>query len=165
MKVLYAEYYRNLLRIAIDLTGDEEASEDIVQETFVHVWLNAKELGRYHERSIEHYLVRVIRNKAITYYKEHLYISKQMIKFVNGHHVDAVADSPERQMIQVEITREIRDVIAKFPKREYQCLMMKIDEELDDEQISNRLNVTVKAVQRSLTSAKKRLRTHLQARK
>jgi DNA-directed RNA polymerase specialized sigma24 family protein len=41
--------------------------------------------------------------------------------------------------------------------------MMKIEEELHNEEIALRLGVGVKAVEKSLTSAKKRLRSRLQA--
>lgn len=165
VKVLYAEYYKNLVRIAFDLTHDQDVSEDIVQETFAHVWLNARKLGKYHERSVQHYLVRVVRNKSVSYYKEKLYINKQMIKYLNGQPLDAFVDSPETQMIRLEMSQEVRDMIAKFPKREYQCLTMRIDGELDNDEISARLKISVKAVERSITSAKKRLHRHLYAKK
>jgi RNA polymerase sigma factor (sigma-70 family) len=165
MKLLYAEYYNSLVRIAFSLTHDNEVSEEIVQDTLVHVWLNAQKLCQYHERSIEHYLVKVVRNKAISYYKENLYINKQMIKFLNGRPYDPSVDSPEAHMIHLEMSKEIRDLIAKFPRREYECLAMRIDEELDNHEISARLKVSVKEVQRAITSAKKRLRRHLDSKR
>lgn len=165
MEILYDEYYHILVSIAFGLTHDEEASEDIVQDTFVHVWLNAKKLGQYHERSIQHYLVRVVRNKAVSYYKERLYINKQMIKYLNGRPFDPFVNSLETQLIRVEMTEEIRALIARFPRREYQCLTMRIDGEMDNKEISARLKISVKAVERSITSAKKRLRKHLDAKR
>lgn len=82
---------------------------------------------------------------------------------MNGHTFGLAEQSIEARIIQVEITEEILQIIARFPKRERECLMMKIEEELHNEEIALRLGVGVKAVEKSLTSAKKRLRSRLQA--
>lgn len=165
MKILYAEYYRHLVRIAHDLTHDPCVSEDIAQDAFVHVWSNAKKLGRGHERSILHYLVKVVRNKSMSFYKEHEYVKKQMAKFAEEQAYEDFIESPETQMIRLEMRQELRSVIDRFPKRECQCLTMQIDEELSNQEISDRLDVSVKAVERSITCARKRLRIHLRSKK
>lgn len=155
------QYYKSLVQIAFNLTHDKSASEDIVQDTFTYVWQNAKELGNYHERSIQHYLVRIVRNKSATFFHESVQLSKRKIRFLNGHSFDRSVESIEFRMIQIEVTEDILKIIARFPKRERECLMMKIEEELGNDEISSRLGVGVKAVERSLTSAKKRLRERL----
>jgi RNA polymerase sigma factor (sigma-70 family) len=104
-----------------------------------------------------------VRNKSITFYNENVQLSRKKIRFVNGHTYDLTQDSIESKIIQIEVTQEILGIIARFPKRERECLMMKIEDELDNDEISVRLGVGVKAVERSLTSAKKRLRRRLQA--
>lgn len=81
---------------------------------------------------------------------------------MNGQSFGLAEQSIEARIIQVEVTQEILEIIARFPKRERECLMMKIEEELHNEEISSRLGVGIKMVEKSLTSAKKRLRKHLQ---
>lgn len=162
VKILHDIHYKGLLRIAFNLTHDEDAAKDIVQDTFIHVWQHSRELGNHHERSIQHYLVRIVRNKSIDYYNENVTLGKGKIRLMNGHSFGLAEQSIEARIIQVEVTQAILDIIASFPKRERQCLMMKIDEELHNEEISSRLGVGIKMVEKSLTSAKKRLRKHLQ---
>jgi RNA polymerase sigma factor (sigma-70 family) len=163
IKILYDQYCKSLLKIAYRLTHDHDASKDIVQEAFAHVWKNARELGNHHERSIQHYLVRIVRNKSVNYYNENVALGQRKIRLMNGHTFGLAEQSIEAKIIQVEITEEILQIIARFPKRERECLMMKIEEELHNEEIALRLGVSVKAVEKSLTSAKKRLRSRLQA--
>ncbi len=160
IEFLYDQYYYSLVSIARRLTHDQKASEDIVQETFLHVWENHKQLGQYHERSIEHYLVRVVKNKSISRYKRTLQLNERKIEFFNGYSVHSNDPSIEDQIIQVEIDKEIRQLITSFPRRERECLLMKLDEEMTTEQIAERLNVSRKAVERSITSANKRLRKY-----
>lgn len=163
VQILYDLHYESLLKIAFNLTHDKDVSKDIVQDAFAHVWQNAKALGRDTERSIQHYLVRIVRNRSITFYHDHVSVSKRKVRWMNGRHFGPTERSIEEHIVQLEITQEILDMIARFPKRERQCLMMKINEELHNEEISSRLGVGVKAVEKSLTSAKKRL--HRQLRK
>ncbi len=162
---LYDQHYHSLIKIARSLTHDHKASEDIVQETFVHVWENHKRLGEHHERSIQHYLVRVVKNKSISHYKRTLERHEQKALYLNGQRLAARDHSIETEIIQSEISREIRRVIVTFPKREKECLLMKMDEEMTLEQMAERLNVSKKAVERSLTSANKRLRQYWETRK
>lgn len=153
--ILYEKYYHILVDVAESYVHDRKAAEDIVQETFIHVWERHRNLGQPNERSIEHYLIRVVRNKSITCYNKRL---RQRTSDMSGHRFPAQETSTEMQMIGLEISREIRSVIQAFPARERQCLLMKIDEEITAQQIADRLNVSRKAVERSLTSAYKRLR-------
>ena len=162
---LYDRHYHGLIKIAKSLTHDLKASEDIVQETFVHVWEHHKRLGQQHERSIQYYVVKVVKNKSISYYKRTLERHEQKALYMNGQRLVARDNPVETDIIQLEISREIRRVIITFPKREKECLLMKMDEEMTLEQMAERLNVSKKAVERSLTSANKRLRQYWETRK
>lgn len=165
IEFLYDQYYQSLISIAKRLTHDEKVSEDIVQETFVHVWENHKQLGQYHERSIEHYLVRVVKNKAISRYKRTLQLNERKIEFINGHSFSSNDPSVEDQIIKTEVNSQIRQIINSFPRREKECLLLKLDEELTTDQIAERLKVSRKAVERSITSANKRLRKYWSSKK
>lgn len=159
IEFLYDQYYRSLVSIAKKYTHDQKASEDIVQETFLHVWENHKQLGQHHERSIEHYLVRVVKNKAITFYKRSLQINVQKMEFFKEAPCSADL-SIEDKIIKCEVENEIRHIIKTFPRREQECLMMKLNEELSTEQIALRLGVSKKAIERSITSGNKRLKKY-----
>ena len=160
IEILYHHYYRSLLNISRHLTSDEKASEDIVQETFVHVWENYKSLSTDHERSLQFYLVRVVKNKSITHYKNAIRSSRQNAEYFDEFLLSLSQPSVETTVIKSETGREIREVISTFPRREKECLLMKLDEEMTVGQMSERLQISGKAVERSLTSAKKRLKKY-----
>jgi DNA-directed RNA polymerase specialized sigma24 family protein len=48
-------------------------------------------------------------------------------------------------------------ILSGFPRRERECLLMQVDGEMPVKEIARRLKISKKAVERSLTSAKKRL--------
>lgn len=158
IELLYSLYGKSLLNLAKKWTSNPEAAADIVQETFLYVWKNSQRLAEFHDRSIEHYLVKIVKNKSITFFNH----SKKLEGVKTQWWVDqtlSIGDKgTESKLIENEIILEIRQMIATFPERERQCLLMKIDGELTTAQIAAALKVSPKAVERSLTSARKRLR-------
>lgn len=157
IELLYDLYHKSLVRLAKSLTHDEEIAEDIVQEAFLHVWVKRAELCNDHTNSFEHYLVRVVRNKAITQYnKDKLKNNTYSMGLNYQHHTND--HTIENEIIQVEFVNEIRKVIAKFPRTERDRLLMNIDQEMSIDQIADQHNVSRKAVEGSLTRARKRLR-------
>jgi len=164
IKILYDHYYQDLLKIACRLTHDNDAAKDIVQEAFAHLWKNARKLGNHFKLPIQYYLIRIVRNKSISYYHEKVALGQRKIQMMTDNAFRSMDQSVEARIIQVEMGAEILEIIARFPKRERECLMMKIRDELRNEEIALRLGVGVKAVERSLISAKKRLRDRLLSR-
>jgi len=156
VEILWDRHADGLTRIAFNLTHDGEACKDIVQDTFEYLWENSREIAKHRDRSLQQYLVGIVRNKSVTYYREIKLLHKRKVFFMDSLSRDE--DPVESQMIQLEITQEILNIIARFPKRERECLFMRIDEDLSNGEIAARLGVGVKAVERSLASAKKRLR-------
>jgi RNA polymerase sigma-70 factor (ECF subfamily) len=135
-------------------------SEDIVQETFVHIWENYRRLSEHHERSIQFYLVKVVRNKSVSHFSNNLRTAKNKISYLGEQSVNPLEHTTETAIIQAELHNHIRRLVDSFPQREKQCLMMRIVDELTVEQIAERLKVSKKAVERSITSANRRLRKY-----
>lgn len=149
--ILRAHYGPRLLGFSARLTGNPVAAEDIVHDTFLHVWEHHHKLAQHHQQSIENYLVRVVRNKSITYYKKsrHLVFDETCLR--------AQTDSPEATFVHQQLMRVIRELIDTFPPRERLCMSLWLDG-LNADQIASQLKVTVKAVEARLTTARKRLR-------
>jgi RNA polymerase sigma-70 factor (ECF subfamily) len=154
VEILYGFYYKSLGSIARSLTRDSVVAEDIIQETFLAVMRNSRQLSKSHERSIEHYLVRVVRNLSVSYYKR-----KKLLRFEDmAVSTRELADAPmEGGVSQADTIQFVRRAVRTFPKRERECLMMKIDGNVSPDEIASRLNISRKSVERSLTSAIKRL--------
>jgi RNA polymerase sigma factor (sigma-70 family) len=164
VEFLYDRYYYRLISIAEGIARDRKVSEDIVQETFVHVWEHHRRLSRRTDLSIQYYLVRVVRNKALSW--KATAKNRKRKSWLNIGHLFGRNDFPvEHLIIQGETSAEIRQVIGSFPPRERECLLMRIDEDMTLKQMAGRMNVSPKAVERSMTRAHKRLRAYWQSRR
>lgn len=159
IRFLYTMYYDQLIGVSMMYTGYREASEDIVQETIIYVWENHEKLGRYFDKPLENYLIRVVRNKSVSYYRKYKKTDADHEPFSIEVPV-AIAYSAEAHLIAYETSKEIMDLMASFPARERECLLMSLNEEMTTRQIADKLGVTVKAVERSITSANKRLKKY-----
>lgn len=158
INLLATRYWSTLVAISKNFTNDGNVARDIVQDTFAHVWEKHKTLSQDHEKTIDNYLVQVVRYKSITYFKRNLKISDLKKKYSDDQPTSS--SSIESLIVKEEIIKSIRTLIATFPQRERQCLELKIDRELSNLEIANELKVTPKAVERSITSAYKRLRKY-----
>jgi len=158
VRILYQLYYKNLFSIALRMVRDKDAADDIVQDAFLAVWANRKKLGD-HDRSIEHYLVRIVRNKSVTHYYKHARMqSLDKMLEVGSPVLSTFEISNEPVNGKAEIAQQLRSIISTFPKRERECLLMKIDHKMSVGETAHSLSITPKAVERSITSAYKRLR-------
>ena len=63
--LLYTQYASLLYGFAFNLTKSESISEDIVQEAFIKIWINRKDL--HIETSIKSYLLRWFKICALTH--------------------------------------------------------------------------------------------------
>jgi RNA polymerase sigma factor (sigma-70 family) len=158
IKFLYDKHYRTLVRFAFRFTKDIELAEDVVQETFVHLWENHKKLGEYHERPIHYYMARVVKNKAVSEYRRLAVARGSNISYAEENHSDQRESPLETQIIRNEKNEQLRRLIETFPRREKECLFMRMDDELNVAQIAVALSVSKKAVERSITSGNNRLR-------
>lgn len=158
IEIIYNQYYEGLVHLSMKFVGVRPAAEDIVQETFVHLWEKHKTLSEYNETPINFYLARVVKNKSITHYKKTLRLQETYAHYLNGSRINAIHQTIETQWIDQEISDRIKAHINSFPPREKQCLTLKIDHLMTTKEIAAELGVSIKAVERSLTSAHKRLR-------
>jgi RNA polymerase sigma-70 factor (ECF subfamily) len=157
LEILYDLFNKSLFSFACRLTHDEDAARDIVHDTFLHIYEHRRELSNPHDSPIERYLVRVVRFKSISFYRKSRHLSLDKLLFLDGQFLTRKG-AVEMDSIEHEIAHQVWEVVHTFPRREQECLLMRFDEGMSLDQIAERLEVTRKAVERSITSAKKRLR-------
>ena len=144
------------------ITFDNIVAKDIAQDAFVHILENHKKLSKHHKSSIENYLVRLVKFKSILYYKgyykEDRKLDEKKLRLFYFYGMPDHHTPIETEIIASEIRDEIRELIKRLPRSERECLTMRIEKEMNIDEIAVHQGVKRGAVERSLTSAKKRLR-------
>lgn len=152
------EYARRLRRLSFKLTKDKEVSKDIVNDTFLHVYQNHVQLSKPCEHGIESYLIQLVKNKSVSYYREKIKEIENYDRYVRDGVVEHLENSIEEEIIRLELIETATAHISFFPRRERQCLLLRIFDDLPIKAIAKKLGVSPKEVERSLTCGKKRLK-------
>ena len=159
IEYLYEDYYESLVSISEWKTHDHKASEDIVQEVFALIWKNHESIALREDLLIGHYLFTIVKNKSINHYNETIRLNKDQISYFIAER--AGHGSPiESEIISSEKKELIWQIVSTFPQREKQCLTMKFQNNMTIDEIALQMKVSKKAVERSVTSAYKRLRKY-----
>lgn len=157
VELFYEWYFDRLVSVSLKYTCDEKASEDIVQETFFNVWQKHKELAQNEKLSVYRYLYGIVRHKSIDAYWRNIEVGELQAAYLED--TDTTSLSAELRIIVGEKREHLRGIIATFPRMEKECLLMQLDG-IPVAEIARHFGVTVKAIERSLTCAKKRLRQY-----
>lgn len=156
---LYERYYDSMIRVAEWRTRDLKASEDIVQEAFIDIWENRERIAKIKDLQLIPYLFTIVKNKSAAFVNKTVKLNENQMKYITQELL--LAKEPiEKEIISEEEKAVILKIISTFPERERQCLTLKFYHGMSNAAIAQNLNVTVKAVERSITSGYKRFRKY-----
>lgn len=150
-KALYLTYSPPLRKYANTILRDEEAAYEVVQDTFVAVWINRKKLDE--NKPIRNYLLRAVHNNALRLLKYNMARKvreeKVMTEFFN------VCDEGEALTESIEA---LTGVLARLPGQSRKVLMMSFWEGKKNADIAKELSISVRTVETILYMVIKKLR-------
>lgn len=150
---LYLKYYEKLFGFFFVRIRSEELAKDFVQDVFFRLWKNRINLDP--AKSINAYLFRTAQHLLINHYEK-----------------KSVRERARRELLHIETTTEmsdvfdledhIREMIEKLPQDVRHVFLLSRMEELKYSEIAERLNFSVKKVERLMSKALKILREEYQ---
>jgi len=150
---LFQATYDQLFRYIARLTGDVEQTKDIIQETFLKLYLLLVQ-----GKSVENqpgWLLRAGRNLAIDY------LRKQRAEFIDEWPAECIVISPlnqEEDLLERERNRAVQLTLATLPPRERACLKLRA-RGLSYKEIAQVLGISVNSVGPTLAHGLRKLRT------
>jgi len=154
---LFYIYYKPLCRFCIRFVRDHDTAEEIVQEQFIHLWNKRKEISAI--ESVEAYLRRCIRNRALDYLKSAYFkIEKTDVSSnINLYEVEL----PDVILEVEELQQIINEGLKKMPERCYNVFALKRFDNCSNKEIARRLNISIKSVENYTTLAMNYLRSFI----
>ncbi len=156
-ELLFTTHYSNLCSYANGFLKDLDASEEIVQEVMVKIWMNREELKI--NTSIESYIFRAVRNGSLNLLK-HVNIREEYKSFKEREN-QSLQHSLEDEMISTELEGKIRQAIDQLPLERRKIFIMSRYNGLTYNQIASKLDISVKTVENQMGKALKFLREEL----
>ncbi len=158
-EVLFKQHYAWLVKVAARLTTDVHSAEDVVQETFIALWEKRETFSI--EGDARAYLRMAVMNRALNHLRNSKKISAQEI---NDKHEELAANDihiPDTALIGKDTEQKVAVVLGALPEGSRVVFSLSRFEEMSYKEIADKLNVSVKAVEKHMTIALKHIRKHL----
>jgi RNA polymerase sigma-70 factor (ECF subfamily) len=161
---LFRDYYKSLRAYAFRYVGDLFAAEDIVQDVFFQLWEKRNQLHKIN--SIRSYLFTSVFNSATNYskhkkikdlYQNH---SKSSFSEIDAYYHQQISDVTE-SILALELEQRITEVINNFPEQCKNVFFLSREKGLKNQEIADKLGVSIKAVEKQITKALMILREKL----
>lgn len=139
------DYIRNYLYY---LSGDMGLSEDLVQDVFLKLW---EQIAKVKRDTVLSLLFTIARN---LYFKSHRR-KKLDLQFFSFLDSDKREQSPEYQLELKEFDQKLQKAISGLPEKARTAFLLNRIDEMSYAQIADSLGVSVKAVEKNISKAKK----------
>jgi RNA polymerase sigma-70 factor (ECF subfamily) len=148
---LFDRYRDPVFSFAMHYTHRREAAEEIVQETFLKVWLHREKLPQL-ER-FEAWLFVVTRNFSYSYLRKLAREAAVLQKWGTSHVPDV--ETPDEWLLTKEYAQLLEQAIEQLPPQQKQVYILYRNNQLRQEDIARELGLALSTVKTHLSLAKR----------
>ena len=153
---IYEQLHLKVYRFIFALLKDSCQSEEILQETFVSLWLNREKLNV--ELPLYPYLYLTARRLTIDAFRKvnTEYQFKERLQFLQSESTNET----EEQILMVDLQGLTKEAINLLPQQQRIIFQLSRMEHLSYDEIATQLNISRNTVRNHLVSALKTLKAH-----
>lgn len=155
--VIYHKYHKMIYVLAYRYLMDMEMAEDTVQYVFSHLWEYRSELRV--DISLKNYLFTMAKNHILNMIRnENNAIAKKYeIAQSSSHYEDNLLE----QLEQKELMALFYKALDKLPATKREICLLKVRNELTNQEIAEKLKLSINTIKTHYSEALKLLRVHL----
>ena len=154
-KSLFETYFDTIRSFIFFRCGDEETASDIAQDVFMRVWEKRDQLSKDNLKAL---LYKIANEMTISNHRKATN-RNDFEQSITLH--DELDLSPEDEMIFIELRSLYAKALKQMPETQRIVFMMSRNEDLKYHEIAKRLNISIKAVEKRMSSALQFLKTKL----
>lgn len=147
---LFDQYYESIKNFVYFKTGNTAVSEDIVQESFIKLWERKSEIKL---ETVSSLLYTIASNLA----KNHIKHQHVVLNFVNKKAVHHLSETPQQVLEQQEFNAKLQAAIGSLSEAHRTTFLMNRIEQITYVDIAERLNISVKTVEKRMSVTLKHL--------
>ena len=156
-KVVFQQYYNLLCNYAGTFINDQDTREDIVQEIFIKVWENRRDL--IGSDALRFYLFTAVRNNCLTY------ISKS--RKHSWEPIESLSNEPHEQpgealQNNTDYPALVKKALSLLPPKCKEVFLLSRISNLSYREIAEMLNISKKTVEHQVGKALKVMRNFVQ---
>ena len=144
------------------LVGTQDAEDDIVQDSFIALYLNLNRIEPV--ENLRPYLFRIVRNRCYDLLRkkgrfEHISLDDEPVEtWVSLHEAPESGSQPEEVTYWVMLQLEVQAAMERLPELQRQTLILFSEENLSYAEIAEAMNCSIGTVKSRLYYAKRTLR-------
>ena len=152
---IFDKHYARLYSYAFKLLKNNDSAEEVVQETFIKLWKNFKNINKS-ERSISSYLVVTLKHTIIDFFRK----NKAREKHTNLYSLNiSIEDEIDSQW---EISQLIEQIYATLQTTTVEIFRLSRDKGFTYKEIAAKKNISIKTVESHISKALSVFREGLQ---
>lgn len=151
---IYSRYWKMLLQIAWNHTNKDDIAKDIVHEVFLSLW------ERYEELQIQNLAGFLSASVKFQLYK-HYQKEYRRRELTQKNYVFELTTNDEEKLYAVFLQEFINGVVREMPEQCRIIFQYSRNEGLKNKEIAQKINISEKGVENTLTRALKILRVQL----
>ena len=159
-KRLFLPCHRKLFSVAYRLMGNTQSAEDMVQETFLKLWMQRDRIEKVD--TPEAYSITVLRR--LFYDRMRAGHLQEVDKDVGGLQVTS-SQNISRQLEEADEYQRVRQLIAHLPEPQAKIMLMRDVEDRSFEEISIETGLTEVNIRSILSRARKKIREQIRTMK
>ncbi|MCT4644169.1 MAG: RNA polymerase sigma factor [Carboxylicivirga sp.] len=140
---LFRQMYQPIRNYIFYKTGNSDTSDDIAQETFVKVW---EKRGSIRQKTVNTLLYTIAGNLCKNSF-EHQQV---VLEFANNYRWSETAQSPEFELEVKEFDERLQKAIGSLTEKQRVVFLMNRIDGYTYTQIAERLDISVKAVEKRM---------------
>jgi len=156
---LYEIYADLLYGFVLDLTKSPSEAKDILQETFLRIWINRANISI--DYPFKAYLYKIARNLILNSFRKQM----NSIAFENyicsEEYQENADNNTEKEIYFDEFYKNLEKVKNELPERQKQIFELSREQGMSIAEIARDLNISEQTVKNHLTLALKTLRERL----
>lgn len=154
---VYEWYGQKVYRLAFRFLKDREQSEEIVQETFINLWLSREKLDLSGDLWLYLYVIakRLSLNALRQIGKSSVLLEKLLYRISDLH------NSTEESIIAQDLEHYTQELISRLPAQQQLVFRLSRIEGLSHKEIAEQLDISPNTVKNHMVEALKTLKKHL----
>lgn len=158
--IFFDHYYNRLRPFVIKFTKSETDAEEVLQETFVRVWLYRDRIAEVENPDL--WIRKVASRECLSFLRRTLSDRKSLTDLSdNQDFIDRSLQTPHDTLDLNEVHSLIRIAVEKMPTQRRKIYQLSREEGLKPAEIAEELGLSVSTVKNVLSTALKEIRTFL----
>jgi RNA polymerase sigma-70 factor (ECF subfamily) len=152
-ETIYRQYHRLMYAVAFRYLASPEDAEDMVADVFVRFWEMHRTIVI--ETSLRNYLYTMMKNMILNRWRKS---EPVFIADYSEAQQKEDDDGFEKMLEQKELLEQIHKAIDDLPEQKRRICLMKLEENLRNEEIAKRMNISPNTVKTHYMQALRQLR-------